>query len=96
MSLGIGRKLSDEWAISASLNYEAPSEAEGTSLLSTTDGVRGITLGSKYTQDSMTVTAGVNYSQLGDKKVDPAGALPEGSFADNSVTSFGVKLGFNF
>ncbi|MDG2405682.1 MAG: hypothetical protein P8M25_12210, partial [Paracoccaceae bacterium] len=73
LSLGIGRKLSDEWAISASLNYEAPSEAEGTSLLSTTDGVRGITLGSKYTQDSMTVTAGVNYSQLGDKKVDPAG-----------------------
>jgi long-chain fatty acid transport protein len=42
LSLGIGRKLSDEWAISASLNHEAPSEAEGTSLLSTTDGVSGL------------------------------------------------------
>jgi long-subunit fatty acid transport protein len=96
LSLGIGRKLTDKWAISSSLNYEAPSEAAGTSLLSTTDGVRGITLGSKYSFDNMTVTAGINYSQLGDKKVNPAGALPEGSFTNNSVTSFGLKLGYNF
>ena len=96
LSLGIGRKLSEKWSVSTSLNYEAPSEAAGTSLLSTTDGVRGITLGGKYTFDKMTLTAGVNYSQLGDKKVDPAGALPEGSFTDNSVTSFGIKLGYNF
>jgi long-subunit fatty acid transport protein len=96
LSLGIGRKLTDRWAISSSLNYEAPSESAGTSLLSTTDGVSGITIGSKYSFDSMTITAGINYSQLGDKKVDPAGALPEGSFTDNSVTSFGLKLGYNF
>ena len=96
LSLGVGRKLSDKWSISTALNYEAPSEAAGTSLLSTTDGVSGITLGGKYTFDKMTLTAGVNYSQLGDKKVDPAGALPEGSFTDNSVTSFGIKLGYNF
>ena len=96
LSLGIGRKLSEKWSVSTSLNYEAPSEAAGTSLLSTTDGVSGITLGGKYTFDKMTLTAGVNYSQLGDKKVDPAGALPEGSFTDNSVTSFGIKLGYNF
>lgn len=96
LSLGIGRKLTDKWAISSSLNYEAPSEAAGTSLLSTSDGVRGITLGSKYSFDNMTITAGINYSQLGDKKVDPAGALPEGSFTNNSITSFGLKLGYNF
>ena len=96
MSLGIGRKLTDRWAISSSLNYEAPSESAGTSLLSTTDGVSGITIGSKYSFDSITITAGINYSQLGDKKVDPACALPEGSFTDNSVTSFGLKLGYNF
>ena len=96
LSLGIGRKLSEKWSVSTSLNYEAPSEAAGTSLLSTTDGVSGITLGGKYTFDKMTLTAGVNYSQLGDKKVNPAGPLPEGSFTDNSVTSFGIKLGYNF
>lgn len=96
LSLGIGRKLSDEWAISSSLNYEGASEASGTSLLSTTDGVTGITLGGKYTQEGMTISGGINYSKLGDKKVDPAGALPEGTFSGNSVSTVGIKFGFNF
>ena len=91
-SLGIGRKLSDTWAISASLNKEAASEATGSSLLSTTDGVTGITLGGKYTRDNMTITAGVNKSELGDKTVTSiAGA---GTFSGNSATTFGFKIGF--
>ncbi len=94
-SLGVGRKLSDNWAISSSLNYEAPSEASGTSLLSTTDGVMGVTFGGKYSYDNITISAGLNYSQLGDKKVKPTG-FPEGSFSDNSITSFGMKVGYNF
>ena len=94
--LGIGQKLSDRFAVSTSINYEAPSESEGYSLLSTTDGVRGITLGSKYSYDNITLTVGANYSLLGDKKVDPLGNLPEGNFTNNSVTSFGIKVGYSF
>ncbi len=91
-SLGVGRKLSDTWAISASINKEAASEATGTSLLSTTDGVTGITLGGKYTRDNMTITAGVNKSELGDKTVTSIAG--PGTFSGNSATTFGFKIGF--
>ncbi|MDA7776743.1 hypothetical protein N8912_00605 [Rhodobacteraceae bacterium] len=97
LSLGIGRKLSDQWAVSASFNYEGSSEPTGGSLLSTTDGVRGITLGGKYTLDDMTISAGINHSKLGDKAVSVAafGGLT-GNFNNNSVTTIGIKVGYNF
>jgi long-chain fatty acid transport protein len=91
-SLGVGRKLSDTWAISASLNKEAASEATGSSLLSTTDGVTGITLGGKFTRDNMTITAGVNKSELGDKTVTSIAG--PGTFSGNSATTFGFKVSF--
>ena len=95
LSLGIGRKLSDQWAVSASLNYEGASEATGESLLSTTDGVRGITLGGKYTSEGgITISAGINRSKLGDKAVTSLGQT--GNFTNNSVTSIGFKIGHNF
>ena len=95
LSLGIGRKLSDQWAVSASLIYEGASEATGTSLLSTTDGVRGITLGGKYTSEGgTTISVGINRSKLGDKAVTANGAT--GTFTNNSVTSIGFKIGHNF
>ena len=95
LSLGIGRKLSDQWAVSGSLNYEAASEATGKSLLSTTDGVRGITLGGKYTSEGgITISAGINRSKLGDKAVTSLGQT--GNFTNNSVTSIGFKIGHNF
>jgi long-subunit fatty acid transport protein len=95
LSLGIGRKLSDQWAVSASFNYEGSSEPTGTSLLSTTDGVRGITLGGKYTSEGgTTISVGINRSSLGDKAVTANGAT--GTFTNNSVTSIGFKIGHNF
>jgi long-subunit fatty acid transport protein len=99
LSLGIGRKLSDQWAVSASFNYEGSSEPTGGSLLSTTDGVRGITLGGKYTLDDMTISAGINHSKLGDKAVTVdafAPAASTGNFNNNSVTTIGIKVGYNF
>ena len=94
LSLGIGRKLSDQWAVSASFNYEGSSEPTGTSLLSTTDGVRGITLGGKYTVDNTTISVGVNRSKLGDKTVTSLGS--DGIFANNSITTIGFKIGQSF
>jgi long-chain fatty acid transport protein len=94
LRLGLGRKLSDEWAVSASINYEKASASTGTSLLSTTDGQTGISLGGKYTNGQMTVTGGVNYTQLGDKTVTSfAGA---GNFTNSSSTTIGLKVGYNF
>ena len=68
-SLGVGRKIDENWAVSASFNYEEGTESAGTSLLSTTNGVRGVTLGARYTTGNMTVSLGANYSEFGDKTV---------------------------
>ena len=100
LNLGLGRKLTDEWAVSASLNYEKGTAAAGTSLLSTTNGQKGITLGGKYTSGQMTVTGGVNYTQLGDKDVSNigpyAGKPAAGNFTNSSSTTIGLKVGYNF
>ena len=94
LNLGLGRKLTDKWAISASVNYEKGTAATGESLLATTNGQKGITLGGKFTNGQMTVTGGVNYTQLGDKTVTSfAGA---GNFTSNSSTTIGLKVGYNF
>jgi long-chain fatty acid transport protein len=94
LSLGLGRKLSDEWAVSVSTNYEKATASTGTSLLSTTDGQSGISLGGKYTSGEMTVSGGVNYTRLGDKIVTSfAGA---GQFKESSSTTVGLKVGYNF
>ena len=106
LNLGLGRKLTDKWAVSASVNYEKGTAATGTSLLTTTNGQKGITLGAKYTNGQMTVTGGVNYTQLGDKSVSSfhgtgtlAGgdfvAIP-GNFTNSSSTTIGIKVGYNF
>lgn len=93
-SLGIGRKLSDAWAVSASVNYEAASESTGASLLSTTDGSQGVTLGARYTMDNMVVSMGVNHTRFGDKTVSSLAG--DGKFTDNSATSIGVSVGYSF
>jgi long-subunit fatty acid transport protein len=94
-SLGVGRKINENWAISASYNYEEGTESSGTSLLSTTNGVRGVTLGARYTMDKMVVSLGVNYSEFGDKTVTAA-PLGTGKFSNNSMTSVGLKIGYRF
>ena len=94
-SLGVGRKINENWAISASYNYEEGTESSGTSLLSTTNGVRGVTLGARYTMDKMVVSLGVNYSEFGDKTVTAA-PLGTGKFTNNSMTSVGLKIGYRF
>ena len=94
-SLGVGRKIDENWAVSASFNYEEGTESAGTSLLSTTNGVRGLTLGARYTTGNMTVSLGANYSEFGDKTVT-ASPLGVGKFSNNSMTSVGLKLGFSF
>jgi opacity protein-like surface antigen len=94
-SLGVGRKIDENWAVSASFNYEEGTESAGTSLLSTTNGVRGVTLGARYTTGNITVSLGANYSEFGDKTVT-ASPLGVGKFSNNSMTSVGLKLGFSF
>jgi long-subunit fatty acid transport protein len=93
-SVGVGRAINENWAVSASINYEAASESAGTSLLSVTDGTRGVTLGARYTRNNMNVSLGVNYTQFGDKTVTTLGQT--GEFKDNSITTVGLNIGYSF
>ena len=93
-NIGVGRKFSENFSGSISYSTEPEGSSASTSHLSITNGYRGITVGGKYTKDNMSITAGYNYTQLGD--VTLTSALGTSNFADNTVTGFGVRLGFSF
>lgn len=96
-SLGIGRKLSESISASLAYNWEDGPGPNSTSSLSLTDGYRGVSAGIKYTTGNVTISGGINYTQLGDRVVTQAGSpLSNAPFEDNSVTSIGLKIGYHF
>lgn len=92
-SLGLGRKLSEQWSAAVTLGYE---KAQGgtASTLSPSDGYRSIGVGATYTMDNMKITGGVRYVDVGDASVTPL--VPGNEFQGNSAVGFGVKVGFTF
>jgi len=93
-NLGIGRKFTDNFSGSISYSTEPEGDADSDTHLTITNGYKGITVGGKYTMDNMSITAGYNYTQLGD--VNLTSALGTSNFKDNTVTGFGVRVGYNF
>ena len=93
-SIGIGRKFSDTWSGSITYSTEKKGSKDSTSPLTITNGYQGVTIGAKYTKDNMSVSAGYNYTKLGD--IDLNSALGVGNFTDNTVKGFGVKLAYSF
>jgi long-subunit fatty acid transport protein len=94
-TIGIGRKISDEWSVTASYKTEESSENTGTSLLSPTDGYEAIGVAAIYTLANGTeITVGLNYSMLGDKTITTSGV--SGLYSDNTVVTSGIKVAYNF
>jgi len=89
-TLGVGRKLNENWSVAASLGYEKAQGGES-SRLSPTDGYTSIGLGATYTVDNVKITGGVRYFDLGD-----AVTAGPGTFTDNSAVGFGLKVGYTF
>ena len=94
-SIGVGRKMTDNLSLSLSTNWENGTESSGTSLLSPTNGYNGYSLGGKYTVDNLVISAGANYTTVGNKTITVAG-LGSDEFSGNSVLSYGIKVGMNF
>ncbi|MGO4907861.1 OmpP1/FadL family transporter [Pseudorhodobacter sp. W20_MBD10_FR17] len=100
-SLGVGRKLNDNWAVSASAGYE---KADGgfSANLGPTDGKKSLTLAAVYTRDNMKITGGVSYIKIGDalttltKDTEPTAANTASSFTKNHAVGVGVKIGYSF
>ncbi len=96
-SLGVGRRLNENWAVSASLGYE---KAHGgfSANLGPTDGKKSITLGAVYTRDNMKITGGVSYVKIGDAQTtlnEPSGVAAS-NFSGNKAIGVGIKIGYSF
>ncbi|MCH2165512.1 MAG: outer membrane protein transport protein [Marinovum sp.] len=94
-SLGIGRRINDNLSVFGSLGYEEARGGEG-NRLAPTDGTRSLSVGGSYTfDDGTTIRAGVQHALVGGTEVSD-GALGTTEFEDNTVTTFGMSVGFSF
>lgn len=93
-TLGVGRKFNDTWSGAISLNYETAGDPL-VSPLAPTNGQLGVTLAGVYTKGNMKITAGINYTKLGDAQPETGGAA-RADFTDNSAVGIGFKIGFTF
>lgn len=94
-SLGVGRKLNDNWSVSASVGYEK-SNGGFASNLGPTDGNKSLALAAIYTRDNMKVTTGIRYVNIGDAQTAIPGFAPAANFEDNDAVAIGVKVGYTF
>jgi long-subunit fatty acid transport protein len=94
-TIGIGRKISEQWSVTASYKTEEATDNTGTSLLSPTDGYEAIGAAAIYTlENGAEITVGMNYSMTGDKTVTTSGV--SGLYSDNTVVTSGIKVAYNF
>ncbi len=91
-NLGIGRRFNDQWSGAVTVGYE-PSDGELTGNLGPTDGMTSFGLAATYTMESVKVTAGVRYVDIGDATT----ALPVNArFSNNDGVGVGIRVGYTF
>jgi long-subunit fatty acid transport protein len=93
-SIGLGRRLSDTWAVSGSLSYEENTGNLFTNL-GPNDGATSIGLAAVYTQGGMSITTGIRYAWIGDTTTAVQGN-PAAAFNDNNALAIGVRVGYSF
>jgi len=98
-SIGGARVLTDQWTLLGSLTYEAEQDVFSGNL-GPTDGRTSLGLGVRFTEGPWRVTAGVNYSWIGDAETEAPNPFPPGtqfsSFTDNDALSAGIRVGYTF
>ena len=98
-SLGIGRRLNDNWSITGSYKQEDGGGAYASSLFTVSNGSKGVTLAARYTNENMTVTAGVNMVEVGGVTITSDGTSTGTTYAKygtNSAVGLGLRVSFDF
>ena len=95
-SLGIGRKLNDNWSISASYSEEKGGGSTSGSLFTVSNGTKALTLGARYTRGDMTITGGVNMTEVGGVTIKTDTGTELAKYNTNRVTGLGLKIAFAF
>ena len=98
-TLGLGRKINDQLSISANYAQEDGTGALNSSPFTVSNGTKSIALGARYTQGNMTISGGVNMTEVGGVKITSDGTETGAFIAEygtNRVTAFGLKIAFAF
>jgi long-chain fatty acid transport protein len=99
-SVGIGRKINENFSALGSYSTEAGGGATSADPFTLTDGSQTLGLGVRYTRNNMTITGGYSYTKVGDVTVTYPMTAPHPSmtatYANNKVTGLGLKIGFSF
>jgi len=90
-SLGVARRFTDEFALLGRVSYEQ-SNGGLASNLDPIDGRIGLSLAGIYDIGNARITAGVNYTWLGDATTENFGS----EFEDNHAVGFGLRIGYSF
>ena len=93
-SLGLGRKLNDNTSASLSYSWEDGSGSTSTSPFTMSNGSKTLSVGIKHRFEAVTLSGGVSYTKAGDVTASQNGL--SAVYAGNSVTAFGLKVGYNF
>lgn len=99
-TVGVGRKLSEQWAGNVSVGYDTGA-GNPVSTLGPTEGYWNVGLGIQFSPaPNYFIAGGVKYFMLGDAAAQPASmfgtnkAIAE--FEDNDAWAYGLKIGYRF
>lgn len=101
-SIGIGRKISDQLALSISYAREDGGGATTSDPFTFRNGYDTYSVSGRYTvADNLSISAGYTYTTAGDVKIihEAAPGIPSGltlDYKDNNVSGFGFKIGYKF
>lgn len=99
-TVGLGRKLNDQWAGNVSVGYDSGA-GELVSTLGPTEGYWNVGIGMQFSPTPATfIAAGVKYFWLGDAKAQTGAQAGSNqyvaNFEDNNAIAYGLKLGYRF
>lgn len=100
-TIGVGRKLSEQWAGNVSVGWDSGA-GNPVSTLGPTEGYWNVGLGLQYSPTPATfIAGGVKYFWLGDAESQTAAQMGEdnrivGDFSDNHAIAYGLKMGYRF
>ena len=94
LSVGLGRRINDNLAVSASVSYE-DQKGGVTGNLAPTDGYTSLALGAAYRMEAVEISGGLRYVSIGDATSGGAGGF-QGTFSGNSAVGVGVRISVSF
>ena len=94
LSVGLGRRITDALAVSATVSYE-DQKGGVTGNLAPTDGYTSLALGAAYRMEAVEISGGLRYVSIGDATSSGGGGF-QGTFSGNSAIGVGVRVSVSF